>query len=248
MGTYCERCGATLVPGARFCESCGAPVAQGDAVAVAPGQQPSTQPADQIPAMASGGTCPRCGTPYQAGMSFCQGCGAPIAPVVSVPPAAPPAVPVTPATCPRCGAPAAPGTRFCQSCGQPLEGSAPTPRPAGFAGLVPEPVSPEPVATPEPVAVTPYVVRTSTGEHLELELPAVLGKGSAARVIIDGNPAISRAHARVSRTDEGCQIEDLGSTNGTFVDGVRLTAGVPASLADGAVVVLANEELVFHVG
>ncbi len=43
---------------------------------------------------------------------------------------------------------------------------------------------------------------------------------------------ISRAHARVTLDQSGaCAVEDLGSTNGTFVNGVRISA--PRSLAEG---------------
>ena len=37
------------------------------------------------------------------------------------------------------------------------------------------------------------------------------------------DPEVSRHHARLTRTSDGYTIEDLGSTNGTFVNGQRLT-------------------------
>src|SRR3972149_5144930 len=53
-----------------------------------------------------------------------------------------------------------------------------------------------------------------------------------------------RQHARISRTADGVQVEDLGSKNGTHVNGVRIEA--PTTLQDGDVVQVAfTLELVF---
>jgi pSer/pThr/pTyr-binding forkhead associated (FHA) protein len=38
-----------------------------------------------------------------------------------------------------------------------------------------------------------------------------------------GDAEISRQHARLTRTPGGMVLEDLGSTNGTFVNGERVT-------------------------
>jgi ABC transport system ATP-binding/permease protein len=69
------------------------------------------------------------------------------------------------------------------------------------------------------------------GECIDLpELPAVIGRLPSAEVRID-DERISRMHARISRRGGGFVIEDLGSSNGTFVNGQRLTAAQP--LQDG---------------
>jgi diguanylate cyclase (GGDEF)-like protein len=49
----------------------------------------------------------------------------------------------------------------------------------------------------------------------------VLGRGAAAAVSLE-DQSLSRRHARIFRTAEGYFVEDLGSTNGTFVIGERL--------------------------
>jgi diguanylate cyclase (GGDEF)-like protein len=60
--------------------------------------------------------------------------------------------------------------------------------------------------------------------------PTVIGRGKEAQVRIDDAGA-SREHARVLETEDGTYIvEDMGSTNGTFVDGKRVER---ASLQSG---------------
>jgi pSer/pThr/pTyr-binding forkhead associated (FHA) protein len=58
----------------------------------------------------------------------------------------------------------------------------------------------------------------------------VIGRGDDCHVIIDDRQA-SRHHARVTQTQDGYVLEDLGSKNGTFLNGQPLT--VPTVLKDG---------------
>ena len=48
-----------------------------------------------------------------------------------------------------------------------------------------------------------------------------VGRGSAAGLILDAD-SVSRKHARIERFGGGHKIVDLGSTNGTYVNGVRV--------------------------
>lgn len=50
----------------------------------------------------------------------------------------------------------------------------------------------------------------------------IVGRGPECDVRID-HPDVSRRHARLSLRDDGLWVEDLGSKNGTTVDGVRVT-------------------------
>ena len=53
-------------------------------------------------------------------------------------------------------------------------------------------------------------------------------------------PTVSGHHCRLTRAEDAYRIEDLGSTNGTFVDGVRLAPRCPVSIHAGQQAVLAN--------
>ncbi len=57
---------------------------------------------------------------------------------------------------------------------------------------------------------------------LPMDQPVVtIGRGPENDVVLDA-PQVSRHHARIVRGDEGVFLEDLGSANGTFVDGKRV--------------------------
>jgi FHA domain len=58
----------------------------------------------------------------------------------------------------------------------------------------------------------------------------VLGRDPSAGITI-ADPGVSRRHARVVHDDSGVWIADLGSTNGTFLNGERLVS--PTQLHDG---------------
>jgi pSer/pThr/pTyr-binding forkhead associated (FHA) protein len=74
---------------------------------------------------------------------------------------------------------------------------------------------------------------------------AVVGRESGNAVII-GDPEISRKHARFTRQGESYVIEDLGSTNGTFVNQNRLTA--PYMLKQGDIISFGEQiNLIFEV-
>ncbi len=61
------------------------------------------------------------------------------------------------------------------------------------------------------------------------------------------DPLASSRHAEIVREGEAWSIADLGSKNGTFVDGVALVAGAPPRrLNDGAIIFLGDHVLVFR--
>ncbi len=76
-------------------------------------------------------------------------------------------------------------------------------------------------------------------------LPGVNVIGRGDDVLEIEAPTISRHHARIT-VGPAASIEDLGSKNGTWVDGRRLTG--PAALVDGASVQLGSVTLTFRLG
>jgi pSer/pThr/pTyr-binding forkhead associated (FHA) protein len=63
------------------------------------------------------------------------------------------------------------------------------------------------------------------GRQIALTGPIVLGRDSSADVVIDDGQ-ISRRHARVTPSNGGVVVEDLESTNGTFVNSDEVHAPV----------------------
>ncbi|SRR5258705_10216732 len=49
-----------------------------------------------------------------------------------------------------------------------------------------------------------------------------IGRSTGAEFILDA-PLVSRLHCQLSATDKALQVKDLDSTNGTFVNGRRIT-------------------------
>ena len=72
----------------------------------------------------------------------------------------------------------------------------------------------------------------------------IIGREPGTTIHID-SPGVSRHHARILLTQGEATIEDLGSKNGTHVNGTRITQ--PARLADGDHIGLAAIRLTFRV-
>jgi DNA-binding winged helix-turn-helix (wHTH) protein len=80
------------------------------------------------------------------------------------------------------------------------------------------------------------VVRLRTGE-------SIIGRDAESAVVID-RPDVSRQHARLFVGDDHVVIEDLGSKNGTFVGGERITA--PRVIRDGDQLVVGKTAVVLR--
>lgn len=77
-----------------------------------------------------------------------------------------------------------------------------------------------------------------------LEGVNMIGRGADAAIPID-SPGISRQHARIVVADGQGVLEDLGSKNGTHVDGSRITA--PCRLVDGNEIRLGAVVMTFRI-
>lgn len=94
-----------------------------------------------------------------------------------------------------------------------------------------------------------------TDDDFVLNPPCVIGRFDAAvgPVDVDLGPLpegvyVSRKHARIACSNEGWFIEDLGSSNGTFIlnDG-QFERVETAALEDGTEFALGNARFVFHI-
>jgi DNA-binding winged helix-turn-helix (wHTH) protein len=80
------------------------------------------------------------------------------------------------------------------------------------------------------------VIELANGENL-------VGRSVDCAVRLDSTD-VSRRHARITVRDDVATIEDLGSTNGTFVNGTRVTG--PVKLTAGTTVAFGSIEAIFH--
>ena len=73
----------------------------------------------------------------------------------------------------------------------------------------------------------------ASGSSIPLEQELVIGRSTPGLGSLGGDSEISRVHARVYHDASGQLIvEDLGSTNGTFVNGNRISAATPLRSGD----------------
>jgi hypothetical protein len=74
--------------------------------------------------------------------------------------------------------------------------------------------------------------------------PLTVGRGGNNDVPLSGDEYASSRHARFEARRDGVYVEDIGSTNGTFVNGIRLTRD--RRLAPGDVVRVGETDLRFE--
>jgi hypothetical protein len=100
--------------------------------------------------------------------------------------------------------------------------------------------APAPVSRPAKAKAEPgssldakRLVITSGAKHgLEVDLPAeqlTIGRSNESGLVIRDDYT-STHHARLMRWNDGWVIQDLDSTNGTFLDGVRVIVPTPVPL------------------
>ena len=84
--------------------------------------------------------------------------------------------------------------------------------------------------TPSRVIVLEPKVRKGAAYPIGAEI--TVGRSDSCIIGVPDDTFASQLHARVFLHDGGVWVEDLGSTNGTHVNGARLTAPVQVTIGD----------------
>ena len=71
----------------------------------------------------------------------------------------------------------------------------------------------------------------------------VIGRAAEQCDLVVAHATVSRRHARLSLAGKALKVEDLGSTNGTALNGAALASDAPVALQTGAKLRLGDVEL-----
>ncbi|MEI8305887.1 MAG: FHA domain-containing protein [Chloroflexales bacterium] len=226
---FCPQCGIDNPEAARFCDQCGAHLIVVPVVPAAPPASRAAPAATGVTISAGPSVCPQCGTAVIPGEAFCDTCGASLL-----------SGPVVPAT-------AAPSLPYG---GIPPQPSYPSPQP-----VVPPapPIVTPPIVTP-PIAAPPAPGRPNlAGISLVIQpagaalaLPtsgeAIIGRSDPVSNIFPDidltshgalQRGVGRRHARIFLQGGQILVEDLDSTNGTFINTARVPPRQPKPLRVG---------------
>ena len=70
------------------------------------------------------------------------------------------------------------------------------------------------------------------GRTFEVAGPTIVGRDATSVIRIEHDEFASARHARIEPRDGGALVDDLGSTNGTFVNGTKLKRAKLAKVGD----------------
>jgi hypothetical protein len=194
--------------------------------------------------------CPTCNTQNETGAAFCDQCGASLAALNAV--AAPAAAEANTGTCPVCGAAATAGDAFCEECGAALGAPAPAAIPVTSIGTAH--VSTIPSA---PRAVHAQIL-LGNGQSVDLTGKAnyLIGREDQVSGIYpdvdtthsDGDAGgVSRRHAEIVQQSDQWFLQDLNSTNGTYVNNQRVAPNSRQPLLSGDQIRLGKWAATFQV-
>ncbi|MBE0416253.1 MAG: FHA domain-containing protein [Coriobacteriia bacterium] len=143
-------------------------------------------------------------------------------------------------TCPACGDHLEePRPSECPSCGARLEGAT-----EAFAPIGAEDEQAVEARAAETFAGPVLMVRKGpeVGERLFIDRPRLtVGRDPECDIFLN-DITVSRSHAVLEMVGSEVSIRDVGSLNGTYVNGVRVDK---ASLADGDIVQVGKFQMVF---
>jgi hypothetical protein len=73
---------------------------------------------------------------------------------------------------------------------------------------------------------------SAAGSEHPVDGELILGREAGSATLVLDDPGVSRRHARVLPENGGVIVEDLGSSNGTYVNGQRITGPVELGAGD----------------
>lgn len=99
-----------------------------------------------------------------------------------------------------------------------------------------------------PQITYPYLIRKSSFDRTDINKPVFrIGKErSYVDCFVANNNAVSRIHADIITRNNCYFVKDENSTNGTYVNGNRLSPNEEVQVFDGDIITFANEEFEFH--
>ena len=106
----------------------------------------------------------------------------------------------------------------------PVAPSGPSGTPAGATGPASGPVGPEKL-----VVIAPESMK---GQEFPLGAEVTVGRAGGCGVLLTDDTFVSQLHARVFRRDRDLFVEDLGSTNGTFLNGRKVSSPMTVRKGD----------------
>jgi hypothetical protein len=86
-------------------------------------------------------------------------------------------------------------------------------------------------ATAAPAVKNPRLVKADGSVYIVMDGEQSVGREEGGGLALVGESSVSRTHAKLTRAGDAVTIEDAGSTNGTFVNGQRLSG--PQALSHG---------------
>ena len=97
------------------------------------------------------------------------------------------------------------------------------------------------------MSMNPIATLTNRKMTLDIKgLPARLGRNNNVVEVYLFHESVSREHCLFECINRRFTVRDLGSTVGTFINGVRLEPNIPYNIDDGAKIQFGKVKMVFH--
>jgi len=244
----CPGCGEAVTAGEAFCANCGASLVPAPPEPVVEEAPPEVEPAPEPVAEEAPPVEPEPAPVAEEAPPEPETAPEPEPVAEEAPPEPEPApAPAEEPTCPACGSEIESGDAFCSACGFALQ-AAPAEAP---------PAEAPPAPAPAPTGLRLVIVDSGA----EIPLPAgeeiIVGREDPVSGIypdVDLTPhggedgGVSRQHARIVLEGGGYFVEDLDSTNFTFVSKQKLTPKVRQQVDDGDEIRFGRVVTIFRTG